>query len=166
MGDIASFSRWNSICEFLDVIASWPCLTAMLTGSCVWALNTQCSHCGNMTIVMLRWRLEHLEKGGVPSIILSSGFSAPQRDTFVNAQSDLWIVVQALPLGQSPRASCSSHTSRAVEFPDRSVGPSHGGPSVSFGAPVEDQMSIAASGGLESSGDEDSAALPPSGRVV
>lgn len=110
MGDIASFSRWNSTREFLDVIASWPRLTAMLTGSRVWALNTQCSRCGNMTIVMLRWRLKYLEKGGVPSNILSSGFSAPQRATFVNAQGDLWIVVQALPLGQSLRASQSSHT--------------------------------------------------------
>lgn len=110
MGDIASFSRWNSTSEFLDAIDSCPRLTAMLTGSRVWALNTHGSHCGNMTIVMLRWRFEYLGKVGVPFIILSSGFSALQRATVINAQGDLWIVVQALPLGQSPRASQSSYT--------------------------------------------------------
>lgn len=47
------------------------------------------------------------------------------------------------------------------------AGPSHDGPSVSFGAPAGDQISIAASkSGLESGGDEDSAVLPPSGRVA
>ncbi len=39
------------------------------------------------------------------------------------------------------------------------------GPRISFGAPADDRMSIAASEGELGSGDDDSAALPPSGRV-
>lgn len=43
----------------------------------------------------------------------------------------------------------------------------HGRPSISFGAPAEDQMLIAASEGrLEPSGDDDLAAPPPLGRVA
>ncbi|XP_059355259.1 uncharacterized protein LOC132092841 [Carassius carassius] len=54
-----------------------------------------------------------------------------------------------------------------TSLPIDSAGPSHGGPSVSFGGPPEDQMSIAASGdGLSTSEDEDSAGLPPSGDVT
>ncbi len=40
------------------------------------------------------------------------------------------------------------------------------GPSISFGAPADDRMSIAASEGELGSGDDNSAALPPSGRVA
>lgn len=36
---------------------------------------------------------------------------------------------------------------QAVELPDEFVGLSHWGPSVSFGAPAEDQMSIVAQEG-------------------
>lgn len=42
-----------------------------------------------------------------------------------------------------------------MELPNVGAGPFHGGPSISCGAPPEDQMSVAASeSGLESSGDE------------
>ncbi len=40
------------------------------------------------------------------------------------------------------------------------------GPSISFGAPADDRTSIAASGDELGSGDDNSAALPPSGRVA
>ncbi len=51
-----------------------------------------------------------------------------------------------------------------MRLPGDSAVPSHGVPSVSFGAPIEDQMSIAASvDGQSSSEDEDSAKLHPSG---
>lgn len=47
------------------------------------------------------------------------------------------------------------------------AGFSHGGPSISFGASMEDRMLTAASRGLlESSVDEQLAVLPPSGRVA
>lgn len=47
----------------------------------------------------------------------------------------VFLVVGAPPLGQSPWASHSLHTSQAV-------GPSYLGPRVSFRAPVDDQTSI------------------------
>ncbi len=51
-----------------------------------------------------------------------------------------------------------------MRLPGDSPVPSHGVPSVSFSAPIEDQMSIAALGdGQSSSEDEDSAELHPSG---
>lgn len=69
----------------------------------------------------------------------------------------------ASPTSEPPRATPPSHTPQPVEFPDEFAGPSQA-PDISFGAREEDRMSIAASqGGLESSGDEGSAALPPSG---
>ena len=69
----------------------------------------------------------------------------------------------ASPTSQPPRTTPPSHTPQPVEFPDEFAGPSQA-PDISFGAREEDRMSIAASqGGLESSGDEGSAALPPSG---
>ncbi len=40
------------------------------------------------------------------------------------------------------------------------------GPSISFGAPADDRLSITASGDELGSGEDDSAALPPSGRVA
>ncbi len=52
-------------------------------------------------------------------------------------------------------------------FPDEFVGSSDRvGPSISFGAPADDSTSIAASGDELGSGDDDSAVLPPSGRVA
>ncbi len=68
------------------------------------------------------------------------------------------------PPSQSPRAPHSSMTLQPVELPRARADPSCAVPVVTFGAPPEDQMSIAASEGERmSSGDEDSAALPPSG---
>lgn len=56
-------------------------------------------------------------------------------------------------MNESLRPSHFFFTSQAVELLATVVGPCHGGPSISFGAPAEDQMLIAAlEGGLESSG--------------
>lgn len=80
-------------------------------------------------------------------------------DTLVNIQGDLWIIVGACSLSESPWPSYSCFPLQAVEFLAVVAGASHGGPSISFGAPEEDQMLIAASeGGLETYGEEDSAA--------
>ncbi len=62
-----------------------------------------------------------------------------------------------------------SSTLQPVELPKEHAGPSagRGAPRVSFGAPFDDQMSIAASEGEPSlSRDDDPAALPPSGVVA
>lgn len=75
--------RWHSTCVFLDAIVSWPRLAATITTSRFWVVSTlrlsfvddSCSHCGYMTIAMLRSRLQYLEKGGVLSAISRSGCS-------------------------------------------------------------------------------------------
>ncbi len=75
--------------------------------------------------------------------------------------------MRASPSSASPRASHSSSASHHLVFPDRlAVSSDRAGPSMSFGAPADDRMSIAASEGELGSGDDDSPALPPSGRVV
>ncbi|XDV35679.1 hypothetical protein PO909_005576 [Leuciscus waleckii] len=100
-----------------------------------------------MTIAALWLRLRYLERGGAPSLIPRSSASSTQqkRPTSVNSLGDLRITVRGNPLSQL-------------------AGPYTAVPVVSFGALPDDQMSVAASEGeLMSSGDEDSAALPPSG---
>ncbi|ROL42632.1 hypothetical protein DPX16_14039 [Anabarilius grahami] len=68
---------------------------------------------------------------------------------------------------RAPRAPIPSTTLQPVVLPEDRGGPSVERPSVSFGAPADEQMTIAASEGEpESSGDEDSAALPPSVTVA
>ncbi len=73
----------------------------------------------------------------------------------------------ASPSSTSPRASHSSSTSHRLGFPDEYAGSSdRAGPSISFGAPAVDGISITASGDELGSEEDDSAALPPSGRVA
>lgn len=70
--------------------------------------------------------------------------------------------------GQFPQASSSSsRTLRSVELPDEFDIASHNATDFSFGAPDEDELSIAASeGGLMPSDKEDLAGIPPSGAVA
>ncbi len=71
------------------------------------------------------------------------------------------------PPGTPPRTSYSSRSEHPVRFPGDFAGLSHGAPSISFGAPSVDRMSIAASGdGFTSSEDEGAVGLPPSGVVA
>ncbi len=75
--------------------------------------------------------------------------------------------MRASPSSTSPRASHSSSTSHRLGFPGEYAGSSdRAGPSISFGAPADDGISITASGDELGSGEDDSAALPPSGRVA
>ncbi len=63
------------------------------------------------------------------------------------------------------RALPATGTSLPVELPREQAGPSRGVPLVSFGAPPDDRMSIAASEGeSDHSGNDDSVPLPPSGQ--
>ncbi len=56
---------------------------------------------------------------------------------------------------------------KPIRFPGDFAGPSHGAPSISFGAPSVDRMSIAASGdGFTSFEDEGAVGPPPSGVVA
>ncbi len=75
--------------------------------------------------------------------------------------------MRASPSSASPRASHSSSASHRLGFPDELVESlDRAGSNISFGAPADDRMSITASGDELGSGDDDSAALPPSGRVA
>ncbi len=80
----------------------------------------------------------------------------------------IWgLQVRASPSSTSPRASHSSSTSHRLVYPDECAGSSdRAGPSISFGALADDGKSIAASGDELGSGEDDSAELPPSGRVA
>ncbi len=89
------------------------------------------------------------------------------RGSPAGALGDLRVTVRASPPGTPPRTSYSSRSENPVRFPGDFAGLSHGVPSISFGAPSVDRMSIAASGdGLTSSEDEGVVGLPPSGVVA
>ena len=76
------------------------------------------------------------------------------------------ITVKNVPTGErSSRASHSSSSSLPLAFPVERSEPPRAVPIVSFGAPPEDQMSIAASEEERSSSGDDSV-LPPSGVVA
>ncbi len=106
-------------------------------------------------------------KGLAPSAATRAGLSGSSRGPPADALGDLRVTVRASPPGTSPRTSYSSCSERPVRFPGDFAGPSHGAPSISFGAPSVDRMSIAASGdGFTSSEDEGAVGLPPSGAVA
>ncbi len=129
-------------------------------------VDESCSLCGNMTIAMLRSRYLLARRGGIP-LALPRSSSSGRRTTSAQGQGDLRITVRASPSSASPRASHSSSTSHRLGFPDEYAGSSdRAGPSISFGAPADDRLSITASGDELGSGEDDSAALPPSGRVA
>ncbi len=129
-------------------------------------MDESCSYCGNMTIAMLRSRYLLAKRGGIPLAMPRSSSSGFRRATTAHGQGDLRITVRASPLRASPRASHSSSASHHLLFPDELAGSSdRAGPSISFRAPADDRMSIAASGDELGSGDDDSAALLSSGRV-
>ncbi len=129
-------------------------------------VDESCSHCGNMTMAMLRYRYLLARRGGIP-LALPRSSSSGRRTTSAQGQGDLRITVRASPSSTSPRASHSSSTSHRLGFPDEYAGSSdRAGPSISFGAPADDGISITASGDELGSGEDDSAALPPSGRVA
>ncbi len=128
-------------------------------------VDDSCACCGRMSMKSLRSRLSFLEMA--PSAATRPSLSGSSRGPPAGTLGDLRITVRASPPGTSPRTSYSSRSERPVRLPGDFAGPSHGAPSISFGAPPEDRMSIAASGyGLTSSEDEGSAGLHPSGVVA
>ncbi len=130
-------------------------------------MDESCSHCGYMTIAMLCSRYLLAKRGGIPLALPRSSSSGFRRATSAHGQGDLRITVRASLSRTSPQASHSSSASHHLTFPDELAGSlDRAGPSISFGAPADDRTSIAASGDELDSGDDDSAALPPSGRVA
>ncbi len=123
-------------------------------------VDDSCACCGRMNMTSLRSRLSFL-KGLAPSAATRPGLSGSSRGPSACALGDLRVTVRASPPGSSPRTSYSSRSERPVRLPGDFAGCSHGMASISFGAPPEDSMSIAASGdGLTSSEDEGAVGLP------
>ncbi len=119
-----------------------------------------------MSMISLRSRLSFM-KGLAPSAATHADLSGSSRGSPADALGDLRVTVRASPPGTPPRTSYSSRSEHPVRFPGDFAGLSHGAPSISFGAPSVDRMSIAASGdGFTSSKDEGAVGLPPSGVVA
>ncbi len=105
--------------------------------------------------------------GGIPLAMPRSSSSGSRRATSAHGQGDLKVTVRASPSSASPWASHSSSALHHLLFLDELVVSSDRAvPSILSGAPADDRMSIAASEGELGSGDDDSAALPLSGRVA
>ncbi len=119
-----------------------------------------------MSMISLRSRFSFM-KGLAPSAATRADLSGSSRGSPADALGDLRVTVRASPSGTPPRTSYSSRSEHPVRFPGDFAGLSHGAPSISFGAPSVDRMSIAASGdGFTSSEDEGAVGLPPSGVVA
>ncbi len=115
-----------------------------------------------MSMISLRSRLSFM-KGLAPSAATRAGLSGSSIGSPADALGDLRVTVRASP----PGTSYSSRSEHPVRFSGDFAGPSHGAPSISFGAPSVDRMSIAASGdGFTSSEDESVVGLPPLGVVA
>ncbi len=130
-------------------------------------MDGSCSSCGDMTISELRDRLRYVKLGGVPLPLPRSGVRPGTRGAAASGgvRGDLRITVRASPRGVPHPSSAPQPVGLPLERAGTSA--ERGTPPVSFGAPPDDQMSIAASEGeLSLSGDDDSAALPPSGVVA
>ncbi len=89
-------------------------------------VNESCSHCGNMTIAMLRSRYLLAKRRGIPLALPRSSSSGFRRATSAHGQGDLRITLRASPSSMSPRASQSSSALHHLAFPDEL--------SISFGA--------------------------------
>ncbi len=129
-------------------------------------VDDSCVCCGRMSMISLRSRLSFM-KGLAPSAATHADLSGSSRGSPADALGDLRVTVRASPPGMPPRTSYSSRSEHPIRFPGDFAGLSHGAPSISFGAPSVDRMSIAASGdGFTSSEDEGAVGLPPSGVVA
>ncbi len=76
-------------------------------------VDESCSHCGNMTMAMLRSRYLLARRGGIP-LALPHSSSSGRRTTSAQGQGDLRITVRASPSSMSPRAFHSSSTSHRL----------------------------------------------------
>ncbi len=128
-------------------------------------VDGSCSSCGDMTISELRNRLRCVKHGGVP--LPRSGVRPGTWGGTASGgvRGDLRITVRASPSGV-PHPS-STPQPAGVPLVRTGASTEWGTPPVSFGASPDDQMLIAAlEGEPPLSGDDDSAALPPSGVVA
>ncbi len=68
-------------------------------------VDESCSHCGNMTIAMLRSRYLLARRGGIPFAMPRSSSSVLRKATSAHGQGDLRITVRASPSSTSSRIS-------------------------------------------------------------
>ncbi len=81
-------------------------------------VDESCSHCGNMTIAMLRSIYLLTKRRGIPLALPRSSSSGIRRATSAHGQGDLRITLRASPSSMSPRASHSSSALHHLAFPD------------------------------------------------
>ncbi|KAL0190141.1 hypothetical protein M9458_012839, partial [Cirrhinus mrigala] len=147
---LASFDGHN-LC--LTCLGRYHAKAALMDASCI--------HFKRMTIVTLRSRLSYARGRPVLPTQPSSTCRESASAALVKDWGDLRITVRDAPAGKPPRKSCPSKRG-PIELPKHDTRSSRGEHSVSFGAPEEDRMSIAASEeGLPSAEANDSA-KPPS----
>ncbi len=108
-------------------------------------VDDSCVCCGRMSMISLQSRLSFM-KGLAPSAATRADLSGSSRGSPADALGDLRDTVRASPPGMPQRTSYSSRSEHLVRFPGDFAGLSHRAPSISFGAPSVDRMSIAASG--------------------
>ncbi len=110
-------------------------------------VDGSCSSCGDMTISELRNRLRYVRHGGVPLPLLRSSVFPGTRGGAVSGgvRGDLRVTVRASPRGVPHPSSAPQPVGLPLERAGTSA--ERGKPPVSFGAPPDDQMSIAAIGG-------------------
>ncbi len=123
-------------------------------------------HCGNMTITMLRCRYLLAKRGGIPLALPRS--SSPGLEGYFDSWSG-WFEdhSESFPIEYLSGASHSSSALHHLAFPGRARGVlEQGGAQHHVRSTSRWQTSIAVSGDELGSGDDDLAALPPSGRVA
>ncbi|KAL0152541.1 hypothetical protein M9458_052264, partial [Cirrhinus mrigala] len=116
-------------------------------------VDGSCAHCERVSMAALRSRLSFARR--LP--LLSSCGSSSSRKGFTAATArhlgDLQVTGQNVPPSKTPRASAPPRS--PVVMPKQTAPPPKSGPSVSFGAPLEDKMSISASEGEQSADEAD-----------
>ncbi|XP_056091126.1 uncharacterized protein LOC130070670 [Rhinichthys klamathensis goyatoka] len=116
-----------------------------------------------MTIATLRSRLSDHARVRAPSSTPRSSASM-RGSTSAGGQDDLRVTVWNKEPAVCPCPTAPSSVLQPASVQGIAAGPFPGAPRVSFGAPEEDAMSIAASqNGSDSSESDDSSQLPPSG---
>ncbi|KAI2646588.1 Transposon Ty3-G Gag-Pol polyprotein [Labeo rohita] len=142
---------WLSDRAFLD--GHDRCLTCLGRAHAEAAfVDGSCAYCERMSIATLRSRLSFARR--LPSS--SSRRSSSSRKGEARRLGDLQVTVQNVPPGKTPRASAPPRG--PVVMPKQTAPPSTSGPSVSFGAPLEEEMSISASEGERSADEEHASA--------
>ncbi|XP_073678289.1 uncharacterized protein [Garra rufa] len=131
-------------------------------------VDESCPHCGGMTIAELRTRLRFLQRGGVPVPLPRTNVPPGKRRGGVVAGSrglpGLTVTVRNSPPIPSAGAPPSTDTPSPPGLSGERVGPPLGVPPVTFGAPPDEQMSVAASGGEPDLSEEEEGTLSSTGR--